>query len=175
MCKFIIQNIPMSKIHNPFEKHIESNEFNINPLVDDGTHVPHHVLQPRLDEWFANLPPPMSNGQWDDDLDDMQKRLRHNLAREIIDRGLLGEFAQQLEHIDIETLTLLLQYPITLTMLSQDYFRQDGYPYGWEHPDHTEDKSSDTATAIPFYKRIQSKIATLFQQIKQWVSEKRMP
>lgn len=162
----------MPKLNNPFEQHIESNEFNINPLVDDGTHVPHHVLQPHLDEWFAKLPPPMSNGRWDDDLDDMQKRLRHNLAREIIDRGLLGEFAEQLEHIDIETLTLLLQYPITMAMLSQDYFRQNGYPYGWEHPDNPDDKSIHTTTTRPLHKQLRAWFMTQYVRIKKWVSEK---
>lgn len=160
----------MSKLNNPFEQHIESNDFNINPLVDDGTHVPHHVLQPRLEEWFENLPPPLSNGQWDDDLDDMQKRLRHNLANEIIDRGLLGEFAEQLEHIDLETLTLLLQYPITLTMLSQDYFRQNGYPYGWENPDNTQTISPENDAPLPRHQQAITWLTKQVNHVKEWIS-----
>lgn len=126
----------------PFEDHIESNDFDLNPLIGAGTNVPHHVLHPRLETWLNTLPHPLITGRWDDQLDDMQKRLRHSLVMEIVERGMLDEFSEQLEGIDEETIKVLLHYPITLTMLSQDYFRQNGYPYGWETPDIVPDKQS---------------------------------
>lgn len=152
--------------HKPFEQHIESSEFNLNPLVDDGTHVPHHVLHPRLEEWLDTIPHPSSHGQWDHDLDDMQKRLRHSLALEVLERGLLDEFSEQLENIDDETLILMMQYPITITMLSQDYFRQNGYPYGWETPDTTEG-STPQKPPNKWLERLQFWIDDLSQRINR--------
>lgn len=131
--------------HKPFENHIESSDFDINPLIDAGTNIPHHVLHPRLEEWLDNMPHPMTQGKWDDQLDNMQKRLRHSLAIEIVQRGMLDEFADQLEGIDDETLTVMMHYPITLALLSQDYFRNNGYPQDWESLD-TSHRESDHQT-----------------------------
>ena len=158
--------------HKPFEQHIESNEFNVNPLVDEGTNVSHQVLHPRLEAWMDTLPHPIHNGRWDDELDDMQRRLRYSLAYEILRRGMLDEFATQLEGVDDDTLLLMIQYPITLTMLSQDYFRQNGYPYGWEVPDKTlEDKSTKPELPQTPLKRIQCWVAKQVQRLIKWVQK----
>ncbi|GEM_PF-3290874 len=117
---------------NPFENHIESNEFNINPLIDAGTNIPHHVLHPKFEEWLDEMPSSMTQGKWDDQLDSMQKRLRHSIAVEMIERGMFDEFSDQLEMIDDETLVVMMHYPITLALLSQDHFRRNGYPHDWE-------------------------------------------
>ena len=159
--------------HKPFEQHIESNAFNINPLVDAGTNVTHQVLHPRLEEWLDSLPHPLTIGQWDSELDDMQKRLRHSLAVEIIERGMLDEFAEQLEHIDQETLLLLMQYPLTLAMLSQDYFRQNGYPYGWELPDSSPEQSHETANPISKSQKIRQVVRQMIQYIKTQLNFRR--
>lgn len=154
--------------NKPFEKHIESNEFNINPLVDAGTHVPQHVLQPRLEEWLESLSFPMTNGQWDNDLDDLQKRLRHCLATEIVERGILDEFAEQLQDIDQETLILLMQYPITLAMLSQDHFRQNGYPLGWETPDSSNEQSANNVNT-PLHRQLLTWGKLQFNRLSGWI------
>lgn len=139
----------------PFEDHIESNDFDINPLIDAGTNIPHHVLHPRLEEWLDNMPQPIAQGKWDDELDNMQKRLRHSLAIELVQRGMLDEFAEQLDGIDDETLIVMMHYPITLALLSQDYFRRNGYPHDWELldiADHDEDTLSEDMSVIAIWK-----------------------
>jgi len=159
--------------HKPFENHIESNEFNINPLIDAGTNIPHHVLHPRLEEWLETMPQSMTKGQWDDQLDNMQKRLRHSLAIEMVQRGMLDEFAEQLEDIDDETLTLMMHYPITIALLSQDYFRQNGYPHDWESPDttavETNSRQMNDLSVFAIWRRW-AKLG--FQRVVSWVRDK---
>jgi len=43
-------------------------------------------------------------------------------------------------------------------MLSQDYFRQNGYPYGWETPDIPKESTSESKTS-----------QTRLQQVMTWV------
>jgi len=160
----------MSKRNNPFESHIESNEFDINPLIDAGTNIPHHVLHPRLEEWLESMPHPMTREQWDDQLDNMQKRLRHSLATEIVQRGMLDEFSQQLDNIDDETLILLMHYPITVALLSQDYFRRNGYPHNWETLESNDTDTPDN-TDLSVLQIWQKWGGVVIQRIKTWVGQ----
>lgn len=152
---------------NPFEDHIESEAFDLNPLLGEGTEVPHHVLQPRLEAWLDAMPQPLVIGSWDDKLDDMQKQLRACLVAEMLERGMLDEFSEQLAHIDSETIKLLLHYPLTLAMLSQDYFRQNGYPINWETPDPPL-QAVKAAQDIPPPSRLERMVARFMRRIRNW-------
>lgn len=152
---------------NPFEDHIESEAFDLNPLLGEGTDVPYRVLQPRLEAWLDAMPQPLITGSWDDKLDDMQKQLRACLVAEMIERGMLEEFSEQLSHIDQETIKVLLHYPLTLAMLSQDYFRQNGYPVNWEKPDPPLEPIKSTPDAAQ-PGRFGRMIARIMRRIRNW-------
>ena len=60
----------------------------------------------------------------------------------------------------------MIQYPITLAMLSQDYFRQNGYPYGWELPDTSTEHIPEPDVPLTRHQKVRQSITNFVQRVK---------
>ena len=133
------------KSQRPFEAHIESRDFDIDPLSPDDAEVTCDALHPRLEELLDSLPQPLDEGNfvWDNLIDDMQDQLRACLSIEIIDRVIRPNFDEWFEDVSDDELSFFLTFPVTLAMIALEYFRKNGYPEGWDKPtDGSQDSES---------------------------------
>jgi hypothetical protein len=102
--------------HNPFEKHINSDSFDVDSL--DRT-LPRSEMDLEMEQFFDKLPYPLNHELWDTELDDRQKLICVHLATELIDRVMRVYYEDMLDDLSDDQLIFILTVPITLAILSQ--------------------------------------------------------
>jgi len=107
------------KRRNPFEDHIESDAFDISHL-DDELHL---QLLPELQALLAGLPEELDHRICEDELDKRQQALCAQLTIEMVERVMRSQYAEELAHIDEDTLVQLLTVPIATAIIAENRLR----------------------------------------------------
>lgn len=105
-----------NKRRNPFEDHIESEQFDVSGL--DAT-IDLSELGLRVQDFLDHLPHPYDTELWDGELNDQQKQLCAHLVNALIDRYVRTECEDELGHLEDDELIVLLTTPVAMALLAQ--------------------------------------------------------
>lgn len=104
------------KRRNPFEDHIESEQFDVSGL--DAT-LDLSDLGLKVQDFLDHLAHPYDTEVWDEELNDQQKQLCAHLVNALIDRYVRTECEDELGHLEDEELIVLLTTPVAMALLAQ--------------------------------------------------------
>ncbi len=116
------------KPKNPFEKHIESDAFDVSKLESTSQQTDISEAGRRVQELLDSLPQPLSYELWDTHLDDDQKRLSAHLSLIVVERVLRQHHADELADLSDDQLTYLITLPIVLAMLTEERLHRTYQP-----------------------------------------------
>lgn len=113
--------------HNPFENHIESDDFDVSKLGEPGQSPLMDALRIRVKALLDGMPQPVDNRIMDE-LDDHQKHLCMVLTDELVRRLIRPQFSEQLREVSDDDLIYMMSAPIAAAILAEARINQDITP-----------------------------------------------
>lgn len=110
------------KYQNPFEKHINSESFDISRL--DISSLPPE-FEAKLQHFFDTLPQPLDHSLWEQVLDEQQQLISAHVTLELVDRVMRVHFGDKVRNLRDDELIYLLTVPVTIAMLAEQRLHQD--------------------------------------------------
>lgn len=103
--------------HNPFEKHINSESFDVSRL---GTVQECSEMDNEIDAFFDNLPDRLSHNLWDSELNERQQLICAHITTELAIRVMREEHGDILDELNDDELIYMLTTPVTIAMLAEE-------------------------------------------------------
>lgn len=118
--------MPEKQHRNPFEKHINSELFDVSQL---GDRLPMSEMDMLLSAFFDALPEDLSEAMWNKALTEDQQNICIHLTAHLIQRiKSQPEYPEWIDTVPEDELRRFLLIPLSIGMLAENHLREDDEP-----------------------------------------------